>query len=165
MLFLPSCLSNSALKGGPALIGRQSSSCRSLKIILKTWGWRLQNVSYQQCAPPCETRSLPDACRCYRRLPNRLSRSWDCGRLSEWIKVWQTNPLYKGLSFCTSPNFPLMLHTGKRGWLCYYSGESMFYIQTSVSSHWWRKPSMDTECIVRLVPISTLFSQSQSPRN
>lgn len=50
--------------------------------------------------------------------------------------VWQTNPLYKGLSFRTSPNFPLLLHTEKPGWLCYYSRESMYYIQTSVFLHW-----------------------------
>lgn len=62
-------------------------------------------MSHQHCVPPCEIHRLPEACRCYQRLPNPLCHSWGCGRVSERIKVWQTNPLYKGLSFRTSPNF------------------------------------------------------------
>lgn len=104
----------------------------------------------------------PDACRCYRCLPNRLSRSWGCGRLSECIKVWQTNPLYKGLSFSTSPNFPLLLHTEKRGRLCYYSGESMYDIQTGVCSHRWGETiygHLSPMFWLRSQLVSTLFSQ------
>lgn len=70
------------------------------KIILQTWGYRL---GCRMCGISSTLLPVrPDACRCYRCLPNRLSRSLNCKRLSQWIKVWQTNPLYKGLSSRTS---------------------------------------------------------------
>lgn len=88
------------------LIGQQCSSCGSLEIILKTHRYRM---CFRMCR--ISTALLPGRPAACLKPPDAIGAFQIGFPLVEaagdfpYGLRWQTNPLYKGLSFCTSPNF------------------------------------------------------------